>query len=104
MDPSEIGGGGYGQNIAAGAPVGAIDSVITEQFYNGEVGLFNSYGEPTPSDFSSRFSMYGHFTQVVWVGTTSVGCASVSCSSGLSGVGSNVGQTYHVCNYKPAGE
>lgn len=98
-------GGGYGQNIAAGAPVNSINTVIGEQFYNGEVGKFTQYGQATPSDFDAKFESYGHFTQVVWVGTTSVGCASYDCSSvGLKNVGGNIPPIFHVCNYGPPGK
>jgi uncharacterized protein YkwD len=99
-----VDGGGYGQNIAAGAPVNAIASVITEQFYNGEVNAFVDYGQATPADFDSNFENYGHFTQVVWVGSTTIGCATVDCTSkGLANVGGNVPPIFHVCNYGPAG-
>lgn len=82
----------------------SIDTVITGQFYNNEVGLFVDYGQGTPADFDSNFELYGHFTQVVWVGSTSVGCASVDCSaSGLANVASDVPPIFHVCNYSPAG-
>ncbi|KAF2672500.1 PR-1-like protein, partial [Microthyrium microscopicum] len=100
-----VNGGNYGQNIAAGAPVSGIGSVITEQFYNGEVNDFVDYGQPTPADFEQSFETYGHFTQVVWVGSTAVGCASFDCSKqGLANVASNVPPIFHVCNYQPAGK
>jgi len=100
-------GGGYGQNIAAGAPVNNIAAVITDQFYNGEINYFaNDYGQATPADFDADFEHYGHMTQVVWVGSTTVGCASYDCSThgGLANVGSNVPPVFHVCNYGPAGK
>jgi hypothetical protein len=100
----DVDGGNYGQNIAAGAPVDKISSVISNQFYNGEINLFTHYGEATPADMDANFHAYGHMTQVVWVGSQQVGCASYDCSyGGLANVGSNVPPIYHVCNYKPAG-
>lgn len=82
----------------------SIDTVISDQFYNNEMGLFVDYGQGTPADFNSNFESYGHFTQVVWVGSTSVGCASFDCSaSGLANVGSDIPPIFHVCNYLPAG-
>jgi hypothetical protein len=84
--------------------VTSINTVISDQFYNNEVGEFVDYGQATPADFNSKFEAYGHFTQVVWVGSTSVGCASVDCSGkGLANVGSDVPPIFHVCNYMPAG-
>jgi len=100
-------GGGYGQNIAAGAPASNISSVITELFYNNEVGNFDSlYGQSTPSNINdeSAFDGWGHFSQIVWKGTTKIGCATYDCSGrGLANTGSNVPPHFTVCNYSPAG-
>ena len=102
---SQQDGGGYGQNIAAGAPISQIANVISDQFYNGEVNNFVDYGQGTPADFNTAFESYGHFTQVVWVGSTAVGCASVDCTStGLQNVGGDVPPIFHVCNYFPPGK
>jgi hypothetical protein len=85
--------------------VSQVGVVISELFYNGEEPKFVDYGQGTPADFDSAFESYGHFTQVVWVGSTSVGCASIDCSaSGLGNVGSGVPPVFHVCNYFPAGK
>lgn len=101
------GGGGYGQNIAAGAPADNITSVITDQFYNGEIMNFEGmYGQPTPYNINikSALESYGHYTQVVWAATTAVGCATVDCTSqGLANVGSDVPPYFTVCNYSPPG-
>jgi uncharacterized protein YkwD len=101
-------GGGYGQNIAAGCPGDNVTSVITDLFYNNEAGNFNGlYGQATPSNINdeSAFDGWGHFTQIVWKGTTKVGCATYDCSSsgGLKGTGGNVAPFFTVCNYKSAG-
>ncbi|KAM0713984.1 hypothetical protein Q7P37_010948 [Cladosporium fusiforme] len=87
---TEMDGGGYGQNIAAGVKADNVSAVITELFYNGEVGLFEGqYGKDSPD--MSNFHEWGHFSQIVWVGTTEVGCATVDCSSqGLGNTGGNV--------------
>lgn len=42
----------------------------------------------------------GHFTQVVWASTTSVGCAVVQCDT-MARYGQNA--TYLLCEYSPAG-
>jgi hypothetical protein len=105
---SNTDGGGYGQNIAAGAPASNISSVITELFYNNEVGNFDGlYGQDTPSNINdgSAFDGWGHFSQIVWKSTTSIGCATFDCSGrGLANTGGSVPPHFTVCNYKPAGK
>jgi len=105
-------GGGYGQNIAAGCPANNISSVITDLFYNNEAENFNSlYGQATPSNINdvTAFDGYGHFTQIVWKGTSAVGCATVDCTGkgngpkGLGSVDASVPPIFTVCNYKSAG-
>ncbi|CAO3563811.1 unnamed protein product [Mortierella alpina] len=53
------------------------------------------YGEVKDYDYNSPgFSMNtGHFTQVVWKSTTSIGCAKRECPR----------WTIYICNYDPAG-
>jgi hypothetical protein len=101
-------GGGYGQNIAAGAPASNISSVITELFYNNEVGNFASlYGQSTPSNINdgAAFDGWGHFSQIVWKSTTKIGCATYDCSGrGLANTGGSVPPHFTVCNYSPAGK
>ena len=106
-------GGGYGQNIAAGAGPEDIGSVITDLFYNSEVRAFEPYyGQPTPKipgNFEAGFDGFGHFTQIVWKETSEVGCATFDCSGagkgpkGLGNVGSSVPPFFTVCNYKGPG-
>lgn len=103
-------GGGsssYGQNIAAGVPADNITFVITDSFYNAEIMNFEGlYGQSTPSNINDEqaFGSYGHYTQVVWAGTTAVGCATVDCTSqGLTNTGSDVAPYFTVCNYFPPG-
>ena len=100
------GGGGYGQNIAAGVPSNNISAVITDLFYNGEVGWFaDLYGEPQPS--MVNFEHWGHFSQIVWQSTTTIGCYTQDCSSNpnkLQNVGSDVPPYFTVCNYKSPGK
>ena len=121
---STPGGGGYGQNIAAGLPVGNISAVITEQFYNDEMMVYPKYDVASPdmSNFDTAPG-WGHFSQLVWQGTQSVGCYTQVCStqspltkckpdgsSYLTGVsctpdGSDgTPAIFHVCNYYPPGK
>jgi len=100
---SEMDGGGYGQNIAAGVPFDNISAVITDLFYNSEEPLFAAqYGLDDPD--MSEFEKWGHFTQIVWEGTTEVGCWTADCSAGgLENTGTGVSPWFTVCNYKSPG-
>ena len=98
-----VNGGGYGQNIAAGVKSDNVSAVITELFYNGEVNFFaDLYGEASPD--MTNFDSWGHFSQLVWKGTTKVGCYTEYCSGGLSNVGSDVEPYFTVCNYENPGK
>ena len=48
------------------------------------------------------FENWGHFTQVVWKGTGSVGCASQFCPQGT--IFQEFGGWFTVCNYVAIGE
>jgi len=105
------GGGGYGQNIAAGVARSDIASVITDMFYNGEEPIFAAdgcYGEANPD--MSNFDSWGHFTQVVWKDTTTVACYTTDeddCSklydSNGNPLASDIPAYFTVCNYKSPG-
>lgn len=76
--------------------------MITNLMYNNEMGYFEAlYGEANPS--MDNFDAWGHFSQIVWKGTTHVGCATVTCNS-LGNVDSSVAVPFTVCNYSPAGK
>lgn len=92
-----------------------MSAVITGQFYNGEEPVYPAYGVDSPD--MSNFQNWGHFSQVVWQGTESVGCYSYTCNP-TNDCQPN-GQPYlantpcgpggvpainHVCNYYPPGE
>ncbi|KAK3068831.1 hypothetical protein LTR53_013294 [Teratosphaeriaceae sp. CCFEE 6253] len=95
-------GGGYGQNIAAGVEASNISAIITDLFYNGEVGWYaDLYGQDQPD--MTNFESWGHFSQIVWKSTTKVGCATQHCPNGLTNVGDNVSPYFTVCNYGPPG-
>jgi uncharacterized protein YkwD len=76
----------YGENLAYFRPPGALSQEdVAEQWYR-EIDGYN-FKKP-------GFSMEaGHFTQLVWVGTKRLGCASVECGGG----------ELWVCNYDPPG-
>lgn len=102
--------GSYGQNIAAGVKADNVSAVITELFYNGEVSFYDGLYASDPTDPNAsdppmtNFHEWGHFSQMVWVDTTEVGCATVDCSSqNLANTGGNVPPYFTVCNYKKQG-
>jgi uncharacterized protein YkwD len=78
-------GGSYGENLAAGS-AGLLDPEAVVKMWYDEVA---QYKFP-----DGGFSMQtGHFTQVVWRGTTQVGCGKTQCR----------GMDIWVCEYDPAG-
>ncbi|RDW76647.1 CAP domain-containing protein [Aspergillus mulundensis] len=98
---TSINGGGYGQNIGYGTSSDEVAVMISNLMYNDEMGYYeNLYGEATPD--MTLFEKWGHFSQIVWKGTTEVGCATVSCPS-LGNVDSATAVPFTVCNYSPAG-
>lgn len=75
----------YGENLAGGT-IGALDPASTVDYWYSEI---KDYKFP-----SGGFSMgTGHFTQVVWANTTSVGCGRSQCN----------GNDIFVCEYDPPG-
>jgi len=99
------GGGGYGQNIAASSDNSptSIGATISNGFYGNEVDWYstptNLFGLASPS--MANFEKWGHFSQIVWKGTESVGCATQSCPNGL--VNESGMKYFTVCNYYPPG-
>ncbi len=75
---------GYGENLAAGTNVGASRAV---ELWAGEI---DDYTYSAKYQFESNT---GHYTQIVWRKSTSIGCASAQC--GRSSV--------VVCRYDPPG-
>lgn len=81
----EHSGGQFGENLAAGS-TGSLDPEGVVAMWYDEIKSFDFRG--------GGFSMQtGHFTQVVWRGTSQVGCGVASCN----------GLDIYVCNYDPAG-
>lgn len=85
----------YGQNIAAGtgSNYGAADAA--NMWYN-EISQYN-FGSGQYSDAT------GHFTQMVWAGTSKLGCAIQACSASQMGLGSSGSANFVVCNYDAPG-
>jgi hypothetical protein len=99
---------GYGQNLdqygASPIPAGLTDT--TAGAYGISDGWFTEYtsypfGETdSDSSFMNNFEAFGHFSQLVWKGSSSVGCATYLCPSGSLG---SMDIFYTACNYWPAG-
>lgn len=79
----------------------AIAQAITQMWYNGEVDLYpaNDYGQATPD--MSGFEGWGHYSQMVWVGSKQVGCSAQYCPAGT--MEPSMASWFSVCNYYPAG-
>ena len=110
---TSIGGGGYGQNLAQSGstadqssldPASIAPGAISNQWYNGELPLFDPslYGQDDPD--MTNFEEWGHFSQVVWKGTTAVGCATQFCGSDTEMFTAPFSGWYTVCNYGSPGE
>ncbi|EJD04155.1 PR-1-like protein [Fomitiporia mediterranea MF3/22] len=82
--------GPFGENLAAGSGDYGITSAITS--WTNEASQYNP-SNPTAS----------HFTQVVWKGSSQLGCAVKTCAAGAL-FGANFGNSnMYVCEYFPEG-
>ncbi|KAG0146076.1 hypothetical protein CROQUDRAFT_44937, partial [Cronartium quercuum f. sp. fusiforme G11] len=79
----------YGENIAA-------NQVSPHQVVSDWVNAPNEKDSYVPGG-----SGYSHFTQVIWKGSTQVGCALTSCNS-MEGL-SDSPMSFWACEYFPAG-
>lgn len=84
---------GQGENLAAGGGAG-WDVPKLFKMWSDEASKYN-YNNPV---FTSDA---GHFTQVVWKGTTKLGCAVVDCADGTIFKGFK--SRYLVCEYTAPG-
>ncbi|KAH8701207.1 CAP domain-containing protein [Phaeosphaeriaceae sp. PMI808] len=97
-------GAGQGQNLfTVSGKAFNVTAGITESWYKGELDPMMPYfGQNSIPD--SVFHSVGHLTQLVWKGTTKVGCVSIDCGDQMkiNGQKSSLNK-YTVCNYSPAG-
>ncbi|KAH7073961.1 CAP domain-containing protein [Paraphoma chrysanthemicola] len=97
-------GAGQGQNLfTVSGKAFNVTAGITESWYKSELPPMMPYfgRQDIPDDV---FHSVGHLTQMVWKGTTKVGCVSIDCGDKMV-VGGSVSSMnkYTVCNYAPAG-
>lgn len=95
-------------------------------WYNGELELYPTpYGNDSPD--MTNFEKWGHYSQLMWSGSDSVGCytqlcappgksalkckddgtswlANSPCGDGLNGEAVGVPAIFTVCNYYPPGK
>ena len=93
----------YGQNIGAGYLPVQMGAIISDGFYNGEVNYYTYYGEEPDTD---TLHAWGHFSQIVWKDTKTVGCYTTNCTeTGLGKIdpSSGIRPYFTVCNYGPPG-
>jgi pathogenesis-related protein 1 len=80
-------GTGYGENLAAGTNLTVTQAV---NMWAGEASKYTWSAKYTTADFNAGS---GHYTQVVWRKSTTIGCGSASC-----------GKTIVIsCRYSPPG-
>jgi pathogenesis-related protein 1 len=94
---------GLGENLAGYQGLMAKPADVVEGWASEEecytFGPISDRGEDCDTACAMRksSSSCGHYTQVVWRGTTEVGCGMATCGSGRS-----AGEVW-VCNYKAPG-
>ncbi|RMZ67267.1 scp-like extracellular [Pyrenophora seminiperda CCB06] len=97
-------GAGQGQNIfVVSGSAFNVTAGISESWYRGELlPMMPWFGKSDlPHDV---FEEVGHLTQMVWKGTTKVGCVSLDCGSAMTVNGQkSTMNKFTVCNYAPAG-
>lgn len=93
---------GYGENIAAATPPGSLTTAQVVGLWASEAPYYhydtNTCDAANPANTAGTC---GHYTQLVWRGTTVVGCGFRTCTTGSPwGSGS---WDYWVCDYAPPG-
>ncbi|EDU46620.1 SCP-like extracellular protein [Pyrenophora tritici-repentis] len=97
-------GAGQGQNLfVVSGNAFNVTAGISESWYRGELNpMMPWFGKnDLPHDV---FEEVGHLTQMVWKGTTKVGCVSLDCGNAMTVNGQkSTMNKFTVCNYAPAG-
>jgi uncharacterized protein YkwD len=91
--------GGGGENLAFFFPAGQSNATAFQNSWYCEVQWYDFNNPKLVGGFKKGCDapVNGHFTQVVWKGTTQLGCGKQTCTmNGQTG-------TYWVCKYAPGG-
>ena len=86
---------GDGQNIALRHLEGSYDPSLLNEPSFSVTGWFNECGDYKDNGIDGNGQETGHYTQLMWPSTTSVGCAISKCPDS--------GKVLVVCNYAPGG-
>lgn len=89
------GRGNYGENIYASTGTTPAAPAAVVQDWASEAADYTWASDTCTA-------VCGHYTQLVWRGTTSVGCASAACTTGSPFAGFS-NWTFWVCDYAPPG-
>jgi len=74
--------------------------MISNMMYNDEIDYYPTpYGAASPN--MDLFDKWGHFSQIVWKGTTHVACYTKTCKKLGNVDGDDI--PFTVCNYSPPG-
>jgi len=92
------GHGARGENIAADAPPGALNPSSVVAAWAKEVSDYDY-----ASNTCAAGKDCGHYTQIVWRGTTRVGCAHRVCTTNSPFGSQYPSWDFWVCDYEPPG-
>lgn len=94
-DPNQL-----GENIFASTSATTITQVVNK--WASEGANYNYASNTCTGQTNGQDNVCGHYTQLVWRGTTSVGCAIQQCDTGSPFAGFTT-WFFAVCDYAPAG-
>jgi pathogenesis-related protein 1 len=94
---------GYGENLAAAAPPGSLTTAQVVGLWASEAPYYH-YDTNTcdAANAANTAHTCGHYTQLVWRGTTVVGCGVQACTRNSPFQGFSTWQLW-VCDYAPPG-
>ena len=97
-------GAGQGQNLfVVSGKAFNVTAGISESWYRGELPPMMPWFRKSNLPHNV-FEEVGHLTQMVWKGTTKVGCVSLDCGNAMTVNGQkSTMNKFTVCNYAPAG-